>query len=88
MSIINWDLWHKLQKSTKILTEFKFEKNSVVYNIKDKLPTKGVDIIGYDSEGLSYFCFRCNCGNPDCLEWKCSITGHTLIVEIIYWRYE
>jgi len=88
MSIINWDLWQKLQKPTKILTEFNFSKNKVLYSTKNKLPNKGMNIIGYDSDGLSYYCFRCNCKNPDCLEWKSSITGLTLIVDIIYWKYE
>ena len=88
MSIINWDLWHKLQTPTKILTEFNFSKTKVLYYTKDKLPTKGLNIIGYDSDGISYYCFRCNCKNPNCLEWKCSITGMTLILDIISWKYE
>lgn len=57
-------------------------------SIKDELPEKGKDIIGLDEDGNTYYCFRCNCPNPNCTEWRCSITGFGLIINIVKWQYE
>lgn len=56
-------------------------------NIKDNLPEKGKDIIGYDSENNEYFIFRCNCKVDNCMEWRCSITGLPVLINIIKWKY-
>ena len=55
--------------------------------IIDELPEKNKDIIGYDKNGREYFVFRCNCQNPNCIEWRCSITGFGVMVTIIEWEY-
>jgi len=55
--------------------------------IKDKLPEKGKDIIGYDSEDNEYFIFRCNCPDINCNNWRCSLTGYEVITKIIKWKY-
>ena len=55
---------------------------------KDELPRKGRDIIGYTSNGEKKYVFRCNCHNPNCTEWRCSITGYGLMVKIVEWEYE
>ena len=60
----------------------------MIYNIKDKLPEKGEDIIGYDSNGNKHYVFRCSCPNENCLEWRCSLTGFGMLVEIIKWKYD
>lgn len=62
--------------------------NNDFISIKDELPEKGKDIIGLDKSGDVHYCFRCNCHNPNCIEWRCSITGYGLIVNIISWKYE
>jgi len=55
--------------------------------IKDQLPQKGKDILGIDNNGNEHHCFRCSCGNPKCTEWRCSITGFGLIINIKKWKY-
>ena len=54
---------------------------------KMELPIKGKEIKGIDSEGNIHYCFRCNCSDPYCNEWRCSITGCGLIVKIVEWEY-
>ena len=56
--------------------------------IKDELPEKGRDIIGYTSDGEKKYLFRCNCYNQNCKEWRCSLTGLGMIVKIEKWEYE
>jgi hypothetical protein len=55
--------------------------------IKDKFPEKGKDILGIDENGDEYYCYRCNCGNPNCKEWRCSILGYGLMANIVKWKY-
>lgn len=55
--------------------------------IKNQLPEKGKDIIGIDYNGDIHYCFRCACGNPNCKEWRCSMTGYGLIIRIQKWKY-
>lgn len=57
-------------------------------NIKDELPEKGVDIIGITPNFERMYVFRCNCHNPNCKEWRCSLTGMGMMVDILYWKYE
>ena len=52
-----------------------------------ELPIKGKEIKGIDSNGNIHYCFRCNCRDPYCNEWRCSITGCGLIVNIVEWEY-
>ena len=52
-----------------------------------ELPIKGKDIEGITSNGEKVYCFRCNCQDPYCAEWRCSITGFHLNVNIIKWEY-
>lgn len=58
-----------------------------MYNIKHKLPKKGKDIVGIDEQGKKSYIFRCNCHNPYCMEWRCSLTGLGVFKKIIKWRY-
>lgn len=57
-------------------------------NINDVLPDKGKDIIGVDGNGNKHYCFRCACHNDKCTEWRCSLSGFGLIIDIIKWKYE
>lgn len=61
---------------------------SETFNIEDKVPEKGVNIIGFDSDGDKHYCFRCNCGSPNCMEWRCSVTGYGLIINVVKWMYD
>jgi hypothetical protein len=56
--------------------------------IQDELPEKGKDIIGIDEDGNERCCFRCACHNDKCIEWRCSITGYGLLINIVKWKYE
>lgn len=56
--------------------------------LEEKKPDKGKNIIGLDEDDEVYYCFRCNCKNPECNEWRCSVTGYGLMVDIIKWKYE
>jgi hypothetical protein len=57
-------------------------------SISEQLPEKGKDIIGIDTHGGVHYCFRCNCNNPNCKEWRCSISGLGLLIVIKEWKYE
>ena len=59
-----------------------------IFNIEDKLPEKGTDIIGYDPNGDKHYCFRCNCHNINCMEWRCQITGGGLLIKVVKWEYD
>lgn len=59
-----------------------------VISLKQQLPEKGKNIIGIDEEGNKYYCFRCACHNPNCKEWRCSLTGSGLIIDVVKWKYE
>lgn len=52
-----------------------------------KLPIKGKDIKAISSDGQERYLFRCNCTDEKCLEWRCSITGLSIITEVINWKY-
>lgn len=67
-----------------VLTEYSEEDYILV---TDELPKKGMAILGVNEDGYTYGCYRCNCPNPDCKEWRCSITGYGLIVDIKKWKY-
>lgn len=58
------------------------------FDIKEKLPDKGKDIVGINQRGETVYCFRCACKNPNCLEWRCPITGSALIISINKWKYK
>jgi len=62
--------------------------NSEYKSIKDELPEKGKDIIGLDEDGNTYHCYRCACPNPNCKEWRCSILGYGLIIDVVKWKYD
>ena len=57
-------------------------------NVIDKLPEKGKDIEYIDSNGRKGHAFRCACHNLNCKEWRCSITGYGLIVDVVKWKYK
>ena len=52
------------------------------------LPEKGKDIIGVDTNNKKHFCFRCACNNPDCNEWRSSVTGGHMLISILKWKYD
>jgi len=54
--------------------------------IKDELPIAGEDIKGYSDEDTIHRIYRCSHA-PNCKTWKCSISGCTLMVNIIKWKY-
>jgi hypothetical protein len=56
--------------------------------VKDRLPEKNRGIVGIDGNGNEYYCFRCACNDIECKEWRCSLMGFMLLVDIIKWRYE
>ena len=56
--------------------------------IENEYPEKGKDIIGIDKDGNKHYCFRCACKNNNCKEWRCSITGFGLMINIIEWEHE
>lgn len=57
-------------------------EKSFIYT-KEKLPEKGFNIVGFDEDDNKYYVFRCNCQNKNCLQWRCSITGNELIINIV-----
>lgn len=91
-SIVNWELWSKMQKPKKIQTEINFSSriNLSDYNLtKDKLPMKGRDIIAFDNEGNLHNCYLSNCDiEPNCTEWLDSRSHKVLDVDVIIWKYD
>lgn len=57
-------------------------------SIKEELPDKGKDIIGKTPDGDIHYVFRCACHNPKCKEWRCSLTGFGMMIEVESWRYD
>ena len=57
-------------------------------DIKERLPEKGKNIIGISTDGEKRYVYRCACHNPNCNEWRCSLTGFGMIIKIIKWKYE
>ena len=55
--------------------------------ITERIPDKGKDIIGLDKKGNKYYCFRCSCYNQNCMEWRCSTTGYSLMIQLDKWQY-
>ena len=62
--------------------------NGDLYNIDDIMPEKGKDIIAIHNGGFKVYCFRCNCPNPNCKEWRCSVTGYKIDIDVQKWIYE
>lgn len=56
--------------------------------IKEQLPEKGKDIIGIDRNDNKHYCYRCTCQNHNCKEWRCSLTGYGLMIDVEKWIYE
>lgn len=54
--------------------------------IDDVLPEKGKDIFALLDNGDFRYCFRCNCHNPNCMEWRDSMTGMGLLVNVVKWN--
>ena len=52
-----------------------------------KLPIKGKDVIALSPDGTKHFIFICACKNENCSEWRCSITGHGIMVDVVSWEY-
>lgn len=60
----------------------------VFTSIEAELPQKGKEIIAICDDGLKRELYRCPCKvNPKCMEWRCSITGMNIIVDVFKWRY-
>lgn len=51
--------------------------------ITEQKPDKMKDIIGIDKNGRKHYCFLSKCG-----EWRCSLTGFALLIEIVEWEYD
>jgi hypothetical protein len=56
-------------------------------SIKEQLPEKGKDIIAKCTDGETREVFRCACHNPKCREWRCSLIGSGMIIEVESWKY-
>jgi hypothetical protein len=90
-SIVNWELWQKIQKPRKIETEINFSSrvNLTDFTLtKDKLPKKGKEIIGFDSEGNMYNCYMVGYDDLNIIQWVDSYKQKQLNVDILIWRYD
>lgn len=73
-------------KKEKHKTEISVEEEFI--NINELLPDKGRDIIGKTSpNGEIAYVFRCNCHMKNCKEWRCSLTGGGMLVQVYSWKY-
>lgn len=55
-------------------------------SLKDELPVKGVDVRVKQSDDSECDAFRCACHNENCKEWRCTITGFGLMIDVAQWR--
>ena len=55
--------------------------------IKDQLPEKGKKIIAICTNGDVCEVHRCNCHNENCKEWRCSLTGYGMFINVEKWKY-
>lgn len=51
------------------------------------LSEKGKDVIATLEDGSTRTVFRCNCWNKKCREWRCSVTGAGIILDVVKWEY-
>lgn len=89
-SIVNWELWQKIQKPKKIETEIKFNRQNSFEGfslISKILPIKGKEIIGFDSEGNMYNCYMIS-NDEGIIKWVDSYKQNILNVDIIIWKYD
>jgi hypothetical protein len=68
-------------------TNWEYIKKIDWIDISDELPEKGKDIEYISSNGSKGYAFRCACPNPNCREWRCTVTGYGLIINVIKWKY-
>jgi Rad3-related DNA helicase len=94
-AILDWDnkkanpsIIKRIIGATNQETEYYRQQEEDFIFISDQLPEKGVDVIAKDEDGNSYCCFRCDCKNDNCLEWRCSLSGCCLMIKVIKWKYE
>lgn len=91
-SIVNWELWQKLQKPKKIETEIKVNTKFNLEDFfltKDKLPVKGKDVIAFDVKGDIYNCYLSNCKEDiNCTVWLDSRTHKNLNINVLIWKYD
>ena len=56
--------------------------------LEDQIQDKGKDLIVIDSNDHVQYVFRCACKRDTCMEFRCSITGSSLWINVIKWKYE
>jgi hypothetical protein len=56
-------------------------------SIKKQLPEKGKDLIAICTDGEKREVFKCACHNPNCLGWRCSLSGSLMIIKVKTWKY-
>jgi hypothetical protein len=77
-----------LKKSLNRLWKHGFKRGELsasddYISIKDQLPEIGKNIIGIDENDNIHYCYLSKFN-----EWRCSLTGFGLIINIIKWKYE
>ena len=56
--------------------------------ISGELPEKGLDCEVMTKEGVIHQAFRCGCHSDYCQDWRCPITGYSLMIyDVVAWRY-
>lgn len=55
-------------------------------DINNQYPEQGRDIFAVTSDNIKGYYYRCN-HSPGCKTWKCSISGYTVLVDIVKWKY-
>jgi len=63
------------------------KRRKFMYNyimLKDQKPERGKDIEYIDSDGEHGYAYLCNCCGR---EWRCTITGGGLMIDVVKWRY-
>jgi len=54
---------------------------------ENKFPAKGKDVTATLEDGSKTTVFRCDCANENCAEWRCAVTSHALMVDVVKWEY-
>jgi hypothetical protein len=56
--------------------------------ITENLPEKAKDLVVIDSDGNKHWCYRCACKSENCVDFRCSITGLMIMIDVVEWEYE
>lgn len=57
-------------------------------SIFEELPEKTLNCEVKTKDGRIFQAFRCGCHSEKCQDWRCPVTGYSLMIyDVVSWRY-